>query len=537
MTWRKRTAGKWLWYLGCIGGGTAFCTGLIGCLWKESTAKYIWLGTVIAGFVFLFLWAGEKALFTLLSSGREEMVRADIRNHTKKRLLEAAASFDVLSGVFDGVTEEAVEEFQNFAVTLPEVVCADCRKCRECWDTNCSERFAEAYAMFEEACEGNVPKYAEVEYRFGGCLRPDRMAEEYAMLPIKEQAKRVVRRRTEEGRAAVVTQLKVVSDLLKEYSEELYETTQGDGRTEGEVAEELRRLGIYAEQIAVMKRKGRGLRIHMQAYCRAGQSVSVRRAAQCLGKMFGCPLVAGGESERFIGDAAGEFIFEEEAGYMILTGVARAAKRDEILSGDSFSFLYPESGETVLLLSDGMGSGEAASRDSEAVISLLEQFLSAGFNEKTAVRLINSVLLLRTEGKSYSTVDISIINPYAGTCEFIKLGAAATFIKRESWVESVASETLPVGMFHETDYDTKEKKLYDGDYVIMMSDGIPEALGERMEEVVFAAGKEKTDRTPQRVAGEILKAALELCEYRPKDDMTVLVAELIKKQPPYYLNS
>lgn len=537
MMWRKRTAGRWLLYLGLVGGATAFCTGVIGCLWEASMLKYIWLGALVAGFVFLFLWAGELALRTLLSSGREELVRADIREHTKKRLLEAAASFEVLSGVFDGVTTEEAEDFQSFAVTLPEVVCADCVKYRECWTEHVEERFAEAYVMYEAARSGDVPKYAEVEYRFDGCLRADRILSEYAMLPIREQANRFVKRRTEEGRAAVVTQLKVVSDMLKEYSEELYETTLGDGKIEEEVADELRRIGIYAEQIAVMKRKGRGLRIRMQAYSKNTQCIPVRRAIQCMGMMFGCPLVTGGDSERFISESMGEFTFEEEPGYMILTGVARAVKKDEILSGDSFSFLYPDSGETVLLLSDGMGSGEAASRDSEAVIELLEQFLSAGFDEKTAVRLINSVLLLRTEGKSYSTVDISVINPYAGTCEFIKLGASGTFIKRESWIESVEAATLPVGMFGEADYDTKEKKLFDGDYVIMMSDGVPEVLGEHLEEVLFAAGKRKTDRTPQGVAGEILKAALELCEYKPKDDMTVLVAELVKKQPPYYLQT
>lgn len=535
--WRKRTAGKWLRYLGLVSGATAFCVGLIGCLWRSSTIKYIWLAVLTAGFVFLFIWAGEQALWTLLRSGREDMVRADIRSHTKKRLLEAAASFEVLSGVFDGTTAEEAEGFQSFAAALPEVVCADCSRCEKCWGEHLEESCAAAYAMYEEAMEGRAPKLAEVEYRFAGCPRTARITEEFAMLPLREQAEQMARRRTEEGRAAMVTQLRVVSDMLKEYSEELYETTMGDGRVEEELAAELRRIGIFAEQIAVMKRKGRGLRIRMQAYCKNGQSIPVRRAAQRIGMMFGCPLVSGGESERFFGEKIGEFTFEEEPGYLVLTGVARAAKHEEVLSGDSFSFLYPESGETVLLLSDGMGSGEQASRDSEAVISLLEKLLSAGFDEKTAVRLINSVLLLRTEGKSYSTVDISVINPYAGTCEFIKLGAAGTFIKRESWIESVASETLPVGMFGEADYDTKEKKLYDGDYVIMMSDGVSEVLGEHIEEVLFLTGKKKTDRTPQCVAGEILKAALELCEYKPKDDMTVLVAELVKKQLPYYLNT
>ena len=158
--------------------------------------KYIWLGALVAGFVFLFLWGGEQALRTLLSSGREELIRADIRSHTKKRLLEAAASFDVLSGVFDGVTEEETEDFRNFAVTLPEVVCTDCAKCSECWEHHPEERFTQAYAMYEAARKGTVPKYAEIEYRFDGCLRADRMTEEYAMLPLREQANRVVRRRT-----------------------------------------------------------------------------------------------------------------------------------------------------------------------------------------------------------------------------------------------------------------------------------------------------------------------------------------------------
>lgn len=537
MVWRKKTAGRWLVYLGLVGGATAFCTGIIGCLWKESVVKYTGLGALVAGFVFLFLWAGERALQAFLGSGREELVRADIRDHTKKRLLEAAESFDVLSGVFDGVTVETAEDFRDFAVTLPEVVCGDCVRCAECWEEHPEERFAAAYAMYESAICGEVPKRAEVEYRFAGCLHAERIAEEYAVLPLREQANQYVRRRAEEGRTAVVTQLKVVSELLKEYSDELYETTMGDGRIEEAVAEALHRHGIYAEQIAVMKRKGRGVCVRMQAYCKNGRCIPIRRAIQCLGVLFGCAMEATGDSERFIGETMGEFTFEEEPGYMILTGVARATKKDEVLSGDSFSFLYPDSGETVLLLSDGMGSGEAASRDSEAVIGLLEQFLVAGFDEKTAIRLINSVLLLRTEGKSYSTVDISVINPYGGTCEFIKLGASGTYIKRENWVERVESATLPVGMFGEADYDTKEKKLYDGDYIIMTSDGVPDALGEHLDEVLFAAGKKLTDRTPQGVAGEVLKAALELCEYKPKDDMTVLVAELVKKQPPYYLQA
>ena len=43
-----------------------------------------------------------------------------------------------------------------------------------------------------------------------------------------------------------------------------------------------------------------------------------------------------------------------------------------------------------------MGSGIAAYRESELVIDLLEQFLEAGFSKETAVRMINSALLVFT---------------------------------------------------------------------------------------------------------------------------------------------
>lgn len=40
----------------------------------------------------------------------------------------------------------------------------------------------------------------------------------------------------------------------------------------------------------------------------------------------------------------------------------------------------------ILSISDGMGSGLAAYKESEAVIDLLEQFLGSGFDKETAIR-------------------------------------------------------------------------------------------------------------------------------------------------------
>ena len=54
-------------------------------------------------------------------------------------------------------------------------------------------------------------------------------------------------------------------------------------------------------------------------------------------------------------------------------------------------------GRQGVALSDGMGSGEKACRESTLVIELLEELLEAGFPEKTAIQMINTTLVMGRE--------------------------------------------------------------------------------------------------------------------------------------------
>lgn len=151
-----------------------------------------------------------------------------------------------------------------------------------------------------------------------------------------------------------------------------------------------------------------------------------------------------------------EYCFVEDTKFKVLTGVARAMK--ENISGDNFSIINLDNGEMVIALSDGMGTGKEACEESETVLSLLEQFLEAGFKIETAIRMINSNLVLKPEKQAFSTIDMGTINLYTAMCEFVKIGAASTFIKRNNWVETISSTTLPIGMLKVVDYDFVTKK-------------------------------------------------------------------------------
>jgi len=59
--------------------------------------------------------------------------------------------------------------------------------------------------------------------------------------------------------------------------------------------------------------------------------------------------------------------------------MARSSKYENQVSGDSYSFMNTGSGKYILALSDGMGTGQAASSQSKVAISLLEQFYGNRF--------------------------------------------------------------------------------------------------------------------------------------------------------------
>ena len=47
-----------------------------------------------------------------------------------------------------------------------------------------------------------------------------------------------------------------------------------------------------------------------------------------------------------------------------------------------------------MILSDGMGSGERAFRESAMVVEMLEELLTAGFPKETAIQMMNTALVM-----------------------------------------------------------------------------------------------------------------------------------------------
>lgn len=171
-----------------------------------------------------------------------------------------------------------------------------------------------------------------------------------------------------------------------------------------------------------------------------------------------------------------------------------------------------------------MGSGEKAFRESARVVELLEELLEAGYPHKMALQLMNTALVAGREEICFSTIDMSIFDMYSGVCEFVKVGASTTFVKCGQEVERITSTSLPLGVVQNLEFDTVTKQLESGDVVVMVTDGVMDALPVGEQELVLETIIKGTEiQNPTEMAEHILEQVLNFTGEKPLDDMTVLV--------------
>ena len=335
--------------------------------------------------------------------------------------------------------------------------------------------------------------------------------------------------RMDEQRVAVATQLTEISEIMEGAIRRAYDTKE-DTSLERQLKRLLYKRGILLKKVYVYDNEEQRKEVYLTIRTRKKRCISNKDAAECLSEALGSPMMPSHEARAFVRNEFTSTCFVEKTNFEVVYGVERCVGDYQQISGDSFSFLQKEEGQFLASLSDGMGTGLNAYQESEKVVDLLEQFLEAGFSKETAVKMINSALVLRDQGKTFSTIDISSIDLYSCVCEFLKIGAATSFIKRGNWVEAITSTSLPAGVFQQTDYEKTCRKLYDGDMVIMVTDGVLDVLPvEHQEKLMKDIILEHQTNNPKELADYILSRVRQYKSGRFLDDMTVLVMGIWKR--------
>jgi len=205
--------------------------------------------------------------------------------------------------------------------------------------------------------------------------------------------------------------------------------------------------------------------------------------------------------------------------YEIAYGIAEMKRDEETVSGDSRSILCPSRNRRLFAICDGMGSGDEAANASRNAVNMIESFYRAGFDNAIILSLVNKLLKLGLDD-SFCTLDIAVIDTRTGGLDVIKLGSASSFIVRRDNVEMLSCTLPPAGILDSVQPLTSRYQLFDGDMLVMMSDGVYDALESRG--VVEAVDLLDTVN-PQTLADELLKRAK---QNGAEDDCTVIALRI-----------
>lgn len=330
--------------------------------------------------------------------------------------------------------------------------------------------------------------------------------------------------RMAETKNIIAEQFEEVADIVQDMAEEMCDTQGVETVEEKELSEALLRYNIQIRKCEVIRHKNGRMEVYIRARTDRRACVTSKEAAWVVGEILGVAMRPADNVRTIIPREYEMIRFVEAVNFKILNGMARTIKGGEETSGDNYSFIDLAGERMVMLLSDGMGSGTQACLESENVVELLEKFMEAGFREDSAIRLINSMMVLGQERQSFTTVDMTVIDMHTGMCRFIKNGAAATFIKRKEEVAVVSGEALPIGVLKDVPSATQSSKLYDGEFIIMVTDGVLDCLADGDKEQMLAQiiARAKTNHA-QELAEYILKQVMS-GNSAPADDMTVIVS-------------
>lgn len=173
----------------------------------------------------------------------------------------------------------------------------------------------------------------------------------------------------------------------------------------------------------------------------------------------------------------------EQAVYKAETGLFTALGKDEI-SGDSSDIFTDGFGNLYCIISDGMGSGGLAAAESLIAVSLIKRLIRAGCGTEASVRLTNIMLLTKASRESFASLDMLVFNSFSGQTDFIKLGAAVSFLNTGGLVNELGCSSLPLGIVGTADYSRRSVRLDGGDSVVLMSDGIGEECYPSVRELI-----------------------------------------------------
>jgi stage II sporulation protein E len=478
---------------------------------------------------------------TLNYAQNQQEYAQKVRDLTAERVERFSEVFRQLSRSFRqmtqaGETARQSQDFDHFVNAVHERACDNCHRRNLCWD----EQFFQTYKLMTDMMSAveedpgiaasKLPKsWSRICVKTPQVL--DVMKRQYDVYRYDLHW----RRQLQDSRLLVADQLSGVSQVMDDLVKEIRRESKQLELQEGQIRDALDGLGLAIQNIDIISLDEGHIEIEMVHAFKSGYDECRKMIAPLLSDILGETVSVRTERDGSPAAHLTTVTFGSAKLFEVDTGVAGAAKDGDLLSGDSFSMVELGNGKFAVALSDGMGNGSRARMESSAALSMLEQLLQSGIDERLAVKSVNSVLLLRSPDEMFATVDLALIDLYTAHATMLKIGSTPSFIKRGREIIPIAANNLPIGILQDIEIDLLRVQLQPGDTLIMMTDGVLDSPGHAINKEVWMKRvlQELDTDDPQELADSLLDTALRQYPGRVQDDMTVVVTRISRHQPDW----
>lgn len=327
----------------------------------------------------------------------------------------------------------------------------------------------------------------------------------------------IILEKTNQIRMVASDQFYSIADMLEDLAFEFDDAEMFDGTASSKIRRVLGDYEIFPSSISVVEDKFGRIRVEIltDGTALGLENDKIRREiGKICSRYFDKGSVTNFKNESLL-------TFNEKPNYKLSVGFAQHSA-DGKICGDTVKIINDNKGHSILIISDGMGKGSRAALDGAMGANLLSKLINAGFGFDSALKVVNSALLVKSNDESLATLDIACIDLFTGKCEIFKAGAPASYIIKDEKITKCELSSMPAGILRGIEFAKRTAVLGVDDKIALFSDGITDLGDEWVENTLYSLGKMEC----QECANYILASAFEQSDKQKIDDMSVIFAKL-----------
>lgn len=467
-----------------------------------------------------------KAIKSLGGNGVQNLATRTLANRDRgevsKKLASLSRVFYDLQDILKYDLSEKKTRYDEKIIT--KEVCSKC--CYSCpFRDNCSEKmgdtsFAVSGLVLAAMDNGKATLLDTPPVLTNQCKRVNTLINSINDTVSRFRKRKQIEQSIEQGREMIIAQMAGVGLLLDKLSEDMLAGICYDTLLEKRIFEELCRENIIANDIIVY---GRNKCIDKVTLNVRVNDADNKVIGGILSAYMGTKMIETKREKNIKNSVVLHYIVAPR--FDVVYGDMAISKIPYEQCGDSRKAARISEDKLMLILSDGMGSGQKAYNSSMNAIAMIESFYKAGFDHNTVLACVGRLLGLREE-EDFNALDIVVVDVRTGEADFIKQGGRESFVLSDGTVEVINCGSLPLGIVDDAYPLMEQKQLSDGDIIVLASDGVLDCLGVDMIKDILLTSNTVN---PQIFAELLVNNAERMAEEKGvRDDMSCIVGRIIE---------